>query len=346
MYGGVLARFFCKIPTGIYTIKERGGYGGLGSATVHLLGPGTLHVTHLDIQPSRDFLEIPDSQNHMVFLTGNYSSCLRSGGLESVYTDKNLAPATHLYSIVPGGDYHTTEETQLKQGDLCHDVLTGKLLLPAPVDVPAEGRTLRWYSDGSSDGGEGNEGADGPSHDSVDDFFEGYELKYQLEDTAIEDVSCPSGTLSLGITTKDDPTPVFQAVGVENLSTGGKKSVQQAPDSVPLGLYFRDEDPRHLRIRGKVYVKPGITERALHHNGTRLIDSAPLPHSYTITLEKFSPKGHWGFNLGAESVVFGPRDNYDGEPDALMARYYPDQEGTFVHASVHCPLNVKRPHSP
>ena len=50
--------------------------------------------------------------------------------------DKNLAPGTHYY-----GSMHETEETHNFQNDLCHNILTGKVLPPAPIEV-AEGRQL------------------------------------------------------------------------------------------------------------------------------------------------------------------------------------------------------------
>ena len=52
--------------------------------------------------------------------------------LETIYGDKNLAPGTHLFAP----NFYKTEETQTFEDDLCHNVLTGKVLPPAPIDIP------------------------------------------------------------------------------------------------------------------------------------------------------------------------------------------------------------------
>jgi hypothetical protein len=121
--------------TGILTISNRGGYGSNEAGTVSLTGPGTLYTIHLDVEPRDDYIKISnDKDGNEVVLTGNYSACLRTRtSLEGIYMDKNLAPGQHYSESFD--DYHTTEETQNHQDDLCHNVLTGKILMPAPVEI-------------------------------------------------------------------------------------------------------------------------------------------------------------------------------------------------------------------
>lgn len=132
------------------TIRNRGGYSQGEAQALALDGPGTLYTVHLDIEPRDDFLKLTDADGKDVILTGNYSACLRTRtSLETSYMDENLAPGQHYSESFD--DYHATEETQNHQDDLCHNVLTGKLLMPAPVAVPS-GAVLTWFSDNDDDG--------------------------------------------------------------------------------------------------------------------------------------------------------------------------------------------------
>lgn len=84
--------------------------------------------------------------------TGNFTTCVRSSTLETIYMDKNLAPGSAEGSINPDltrTSTHQTEETQNHQDDLCHDILTGKILPPAPLILPAGTHTFKFVTDDS-----------------------------------------------------------------------------------------------------------------------------------------------------------------------------------------------------
>ena len=80
--------------------------------------------------------------------------------------DKNLSPG-QAYSE-SFDDYHETEETQNHQDDLCHNILTGKLLMPAAIALPMGSNILTWSSDSDDLGGNDSPG----QHSSAMDFFE------------------------------------------------------------------------------------------------------------------------------------------------------------------------------
>ena len=179
--GGMTATY--NATTGISTIKNRGGYGSSEAQTLDISGPGTLYTTHLDVEPRDDFIKVVGSDGKTVLLTGNYSACLRTRtSLEGIYMDKNLAPGQHYSESFD--DYHATEETQNHQDDLCHNVLTGKLLMPAPVDIPDGTTVLTWSSDDDNDTGSNSPG----HHSDALDFFEGFELLMVYNDVYVADV--------------------------------------------------------------------------------------------------------------------------------------------------------------
>ena len=64
--------------------------------------------------------------------------------------DKNLAPGSAVGVNEDRVSTHTTEETQNYQDDLCHNVLTGKVLAPAPIAIPDGGASVTFTAAGDS----------------------------------------------------------------------------------------------------------------------------------------------------------------------------------------------------
>lgn len=96
-----------------------------------------MYTTHLDLNTDSDYLTLSGTGIRTVTLTGNYSACIDQANLETVYMDKNLAPGSAEGGSTARTSTHDTEETQNEQDDLCHNVLTGKVLGPAPVVLPS-----------------------------------------------------------------------------------------------------------------------------------------------------------------------------------------------------------------
>jgi hypothetical protein len=330
--GGMAAYY--NATTGIQTIVNRGGYGEGEDQTLVLDGPGTLYTVHLDIEPRDDYIEIIDQEGHTVKLTGNYSACIRhrtggygSSSLETTYMDKNLAPGTMYSESI--GDYHTTEETQNHQDDLCHNILTGKVLMPDPVKIGGPMTTLRWVSDGFDmlSGNDPNaNGADDPgSHSTAPDYFDGFELLMAFNDLYTADVS------------SDDPDATHVCLGGESIAVQDKTGMNGAlpPSGTAPHVYFKDLDLNKLKISGLVEIQSA---------------SMSTETSYTIILEKFEPAGRWGYIMGqlandaefsqtersrdgtpyGESTVYGPRDTWGHEGAELP--YYPTGGSTGTEA--------------
>ena len=316
--------------TGIMTIKNRGGYGASEAQSLVLDGPGTLYTLHLDVEPRDDFLQVTDKYGKTVTLTGNYSACLRTRTyLETAYMDENLAPGTHYSESFD--DYHATEETQNHQtsddGDLCHNVLTGKLLMPLPIELDATA-TLNWSSDDDDDGGNDSPG----HHSSAADFFEGFELLFQFSDTYTVDVTTTQDYICVGT---DDDLATFTASTSILPDNVDATFPGLPPSGAPPRVYFRDDDLNKLKISGPIEIDAG---------------AAQTQTAYSITLEKFEPAGRWGYILGqlensaefsgtertrdnlpyGEYTVYGPRDTWGQNGAALP--YYPQGGSTNTEA--------------
>ena len=79
---------------------------------------------------------------------------------QGVYMDKNLAPGSAEGGSTARSSTHSTEETQNHQApqgsasdpnnQLCHDVLTGKVLGPAPVSIPDGDTTVKFSAAGNT----------------------------------------------------------------------------------------------------------------------------------------------------------------------------------------------------
>lgn len=258
--------------TGIMTIKNRGGYGASETQSITLDGPGTLYTVHLDVEPRDDFLKVQGKDGKDVYLTGNYSACLRTRTyLETAYMDENLAPGTHYSESFD--DYHATEETQNHQDDLCHDILTGKLLMPAPVEI-AGSVALSWSSDADDDGGNDSPG----HHSSSMDFFEGFELLMVFNDAYVADVAVVADAEATHICLGTE------SVAVSDVTDGTESGLP--PDGGPAKVYFRDEDLNKLKISGTIEIESAA------------VAMVNTEKAYSITLEKFEPAGRWGYILG------------------------------------------------
>lgn len=163
--------------TGILTLEKRGGFASADATSYVLQGPGTLYTTFLDLRPvspNPNYIGITSANSDFpsVTLVGNYSACIRMRtGLESIYMDKNLAPGSAEGGNTARTSTHNTEETQA--AELCHDVLTGKVLPPAPITVPNEGVTISFVV-----------GWDNTQEEAYElfDLGEGYTLQYVYDD--------------------------------------------------------------------------------------------------------------------------------------------------------------------
>jgi len=365
---------FYNETTGMSTIWLRGGYDNDQSDELALTGPGTLYTNHLDIEPRVDYLEVTDTDGDVVVLTGNYSACVRtrtggyrpageaSNSLESRYMDLNLSPGNQYSEAAAGnygtsGDYHTTEETHNIQDDLCHDILTGKLLMPAPISIGATA-TLKFVSGDaasrSTTGGAINPNVAGSDNDgtstytgtsnsgsTLTNYYEGFELVMMYDDVYTTDVTTSLDYICVKMENAA-PTAAFitanPAVAVADALDGRSSGVQGTPpDSTPSRVYFRDEDLTKLKISGTIEIEAGDT-------------SGDFQTGYTIQLEKYEPAGRWGYALGqlvdphefdataeyregldyGETTVYGPRDTW-GQNGAPLP-YYPTGGSTGTEA--------------
>ena len=231
--------------TGILTLSQRGGYAA-GDSEATIRGPGTLYTTHLDLNAENDYVKIyrDDSPADWkdVTLTGNYSACIRMAGLEGVYMDKNLAPGSAEGGNTARTSTHTTEETQNHQApqgsssnpnnQLCHDVLTGKVLGPDPVSIP-DGDTKVKFS------------AAGSSSYSEQDFADGFTLQYVYDDWYVTDVTTSGSSVTVG----------DNSCSVSDL--GANSGTGSTPDAAPTTAFFVDADLNRRKISGSVYADGG-----------------------------------------------------------------------------------------
>jgi hypothetical protein len=107
------------------------------TSTLTLTGPGTIYTEFLDLPDDGSYLKITDDEDQEVKLMGWYSTCFGSAN---------------------------RQDTVL-QDDRCHDVLTGKILPPAPINIPVGDHTLTFVTNGG----------DGQMHD-------GFKLYYLIDD--------------------------------------------------------------------------------------------------------------------------------------------------------------------
>jgi hypothetical protein len=283
--------------TGTLTISDRGGYEG--AMTVDVKGPGTLYVTHMDMNQETDYILVTDKAGtdhdfKSVKLTGNYSACVRQAGLEKLYTDKNLAPGS-----AEGGSgggvtrtsTHDTEETQNHQspqgsaGDnqLCHDVLTGKLLGPQPITCKEECTIAK---------------VGGSDTYKETNFADGYTLQYVYDDWYYADMTPSGDTETLSDCTVDTPNT-------------GSGAGALSPSDAPTDAYFVDEDLSRMAISGKMYANGGGPK-------------------YSVILEKVLQPGAWGFLLDDNAISFGPRDTWGHKSSTLP--YYASGGSTGTDA--------------
>jgi hypothetical protein len=272
------SQFGDKAPTGTVasdynetthtlTISDRGGYaaGARAGGDITLKGPGTLYVTHLDMTPPNDFIKVAmsggDTWTPNVELTGNYSACIRQHELEKVYMDKNLAADSQVYTGVRDSD-HVTSETFNLQDDLCHNVLTGKLLAPQPISLPA-GVTGTVSKHGL-----------GTTYTGGAKFADGYTLQYVYDDWYYVEGTAADTTLCTSLT-----------VANVGSGTGGTP-----PSDALTDAWFVDDDLNAQSIQGKVYVPAAYTG------------------SFQVTLVKVQQPGTWGFMMGDDAVIDGPKD--------------------------------------
>ena len=293
--GGATAHY--NETSGILKLENRGGYNDDEAMSVELTGPGTLYPTHVDLEPEADYLQVADDDGNVVQLTGNYSACLDTRtSLESIYMDKNLAPGSAEGGSGQGvtrTSTHQTEETQNHQDGLCHNILTGKVLPPAPIGIAGgTTTTLQWASDGSNGG----------------TYYEGFTLYMLYDDLYTGDVTVTAASGATHISVVSDECESFE--DAIQVSISGRDWVQASasgtpPDTAAGDAYFVDTDTRKRWITtGKVYVTP----------------EAPAPAAYKITLEKHKPAGTWGFMLHDDSTIFGPRDTW-GHKSAELPHY-------------------------
>jgi hypothetical protein len=218
--------------SGILTMEKRGGYATSDAATISLKGPGTLYTTHLDLNAEGDYVSVSSTGDDWtdVKLTGNYSACIRMASLEAVYTDTNLASGSAEGGSTARTSTHDTEETQnhaAPQGTadpnnrLCHDVLTGKVLGPAPVQLDNDA-TVEFVAGAESTYSTGN-------------FADGFTLQYVYDDWYVQDTTTPPTGCSLTL-------------------AGGSAT---GPQTAPTNAWFVDEDLNRRSISGKMHAEGG-----------------------------------------------------------------------------------------
>lgn len=269
------------------TFTKRGGYSEADAVTYSVQGPGVLFVTHLDLWPEVDMIKVSGDTNadwKDVYLTGNYSACIRSANLEELYMDKNLAPDSAEGVDPPMAartSTHETEETQNHQSpqgttdpvlnSLCHDILTGKVLGPQPIQITDQADIeviipslpIPSLSE-----------ADQPKRDYSDGTFsDGYTLQYVYDDWYYVDTipnagggdeiyldGCTVGDASIG-----GGSELIDAIGGNGLP----------PEVAPTAAWFVDENLNPRVIAGKMYAEGGS-------------------NSYKVVLEKIRAPGTWG----------------------------------------------------
>jgi hypothetical protein len=218
------------------TLTVRGAHAaasGTGSDQATIKGPGVLYTTHIDLNGASDYVHIAHSStdgDNMdwkdVKLTGNYSACMNMVGLQKVYMDKNLAPASAEDSTRTST--HDTEESQNIAGGLCSDVLTGKVLPPAPIYIPDGDATISFHSAGSTYSNTG--------------FHDGFTVEYVYDDWYVLDVAGDVSGSTITIGGAD--------VTITNDDSG---SLAPISDASPTSAWFVDSDSSKGTIEGKVY---------------------------------------------------------------------------------------------
>jgi hypothetical protein len=264
-------------------MEKRGGYAADDDETLTIKGPGTLYTTHLDLNAEGDYVTITRSDSPAdwkdVTLTGNYSACIRMASLEGIYMDKNLASDSAEGGTTARSSTHTSEETQNHQGptqgsasnpnnQLCHDVLTGKVLGPAPIQIP-DGDTSVAFVAGDA------------SAYALTDFADGFTLQYVYDDWYVADVDTSASSLTIGSCT---------AAGISTGSGAG-------PDATPSEAFFVDADLNRRSISGKVYASGGGDSYKV------ILEKVQAPGTWGFMLDDnaviFGPKDTWGHESSA-----------------------------------------------
>lgn len=251
--------------TGITTLKKIGGYTLDDAGVTTLEGPGTVYVTHLDIEPFSDSLSFLDAKDDNVILTGNYSACIRMHDLDGSFGDFDHTADTygltehqmHNADNTPGFDAGNRLDAPADysgNNDFCHDVLTGKVLGPAPVELK-QGSTTVTFTVVS---------AESRTND-------GFTLQYVTDDWYYLDLtdSGSTYTFSNGVHTCD--------INDVDALIGGTT----APGIAAPAAHFVDTDMNAQKIQGTLHITN--------------LDSG---ESVEVTLQKVMAAGKWGFMSG------------------------------------------------
>jgi hypothetical protein len=330
--------------TGILTISQRGGYSE-GTSTMTIRGPGTLYTTHLDLytrsaRADDDHVSIENYQGSDkdwtdVKLTGNYSACIRMSDLEKIYMDKNLAPGT---DNVPNDGYHTsnhnTEETQNNQApqggtnpnnQLCHDVLTGKVLNPAPIVIPTGSVDVKFVA---------KAGESGSSY-STSNFADGFTLQYVYDDWYYTDITTEDSSYTFG---ECDAVELTECGAGDGTGSGTNSASQGAVSSSTSGIDLSGTGSGSLNCGSGTGTPPGSTP-----TDAWFVDADLRPRNieglmhvtgdgpqYKVYLEKVQQPGTWGFLLDDNAILFGPKDTWGHKGSRLP--YYASGGSTMTDA--------------